>query len=178
MQIQDFLAMCLPETSNAWTAARIRQIAKKPESSTATTKHSKSQLQAKIYQLRHERANLPQHKKRKARTGSSYTKLTIFKLRQVSQNKTTCHHLPKDSSRNYKLPWDFATITRSCQNCNKCGNTKHRRGFNCPTAGVSARIAKRHGYLISTCFSANKEVQVQWAISYMRNTGPTSERKL
>ena len=84
---------------------RIRQMARKVETSGATAKHMKSQLegqlQAQVNPFRHQRANLPLHKN-KARRGSKYTTLTNHKQAQVSQKKAVCHQ-PKGSSSNHTL---------------------------------------------------------------------------
>ena len=68
LQYQEFSDKCLPEVVTDLSAAEIRHMTKKLESSMAAAKHirimPKSQSQAQVKQLRYERINFNQNKKK------------------------------------------------------------------------------------------------------------------
>ena len=95
LQDQEFLAKCLSEASINWTAIRIRQMAKKLEISRATSNHmgnqAASQPGGQISQFRHQRVNLPQHKKKAMKRKQPFLtdQSQAAKVSQTKQHTTT-----------------------------------------------------------------------------------------
>ena len=103
-------------------ASRVRQLAKKFESSKTTVYHSKQvagDLKAtQINLMRHQRTELPtnRHNKKRIPTGKPNPDKT-------PENQVTNQvKKPYDNRKTHKMP--------DC--CNKCGDSIHTQGFQCP----------------------------------------------
>ena len=103
--------------------SRVRQLAKKMESSKATARHIKhvaSDLQmAQINLMRHQCTDPPasKHKKRK-----------LF----VKPRPPSHHNDTSDGQSHYKKSFDAKNVYRNKERCQKCGDSNHNKGFWCP----------------------------------------------
>ena len=125
-------------------ASRVRQLAKKLESSKAMAQHIKQVSgephAAQINLLQHQRMELPQHRHKKKK---SHAKLNQGNCKLQHGNdlshgqKIKGNHFPPTSN---KLP-----PSGNHNWCSKCGDTAHREGFTCPAKSISARYVTNLG---------------------------------
>ena len=123
-----------------YPASRVRQLAKKLESSKATARHIKqatSNVQAaQINLLQHQQTELA-HKKRKG-------------------HKRKPHFKSKDGKPSQKKLFNPSQAHSSSDRCSKCGDTKHAQGFACPAKKYQCKACKKYGHFTSLCFSKQK----------------------
>ena len=132
---EDFMSRTISERSidlDKFPASRVWQLAKKLESSKATTRHIKQvsggPQATQINLLRHQRTELPQNRYKKKR---SHTKP------RLSNNKPHGHeHYQGQVPHKYKgdhrpLPTSRPVPPNNSNRCSKCGDTAHHEGFTC-----------------------------------------------
>ena len=146
MSDQDFISKTLTEGQadlNDFPASRLRQLAKKLESSKATAKHMKSVTSnpqaAQVNILRHNRTQIaPKHKKSQPKR----------KPRQQDDRQAPFN----PSKKQYKPPQAGAT-----DRCTKCGDSKHAPGFNCPAKRYQCKACSKYGHFTHMCFTKQKQ---------------------
>ena len=119
---------------NKFPGNKVRQLAKKMESSKATAKHIKQVTNepqvTQVHLMRHQHAELPLNKvQRKQRK--------YLKSRQVTnkhyQEDKQRERMPQAQTRNYnnyQAPASHEKYSHE-DRCNKCGDSPHVEGFRC-----------------------------------------------
>ena len=127
-------------------ASKVRQLAKKLESSKATARHIKQVAgdpqAAQINLLRHQRTELPAGKYKKKKSG--------IKPRQSShkhqgQEGYHAHAQPKKR-------FDARGTHNDKSRCSKCGDSVHVEGFQCPAKKYQCKACHKFGHFTSMCF--------------------------
>ena len=127
-------------------ASKVRQLAKKLESSKATACHIKQvagDLQAaQINLLRHQRTELPVGKYKKKRSS--------MKTRQLNNKNQgqEGYHLQVQPKKKFDTRGAHNDKTR----CSKCGDSVHVEGFQCPVKKYQCKACHRFGHFTSMCF--------------------------
>ena len=136
-----------------YPASKVRQLAKKLESSKATARHIKQATSnaqaAQINLLRHQRTELSQKKKK--------------------GHKRKQHFKSKDSKQPYKKHPHPSQAHGSQARCSKCGDTRHAQGFSCPAKKYLCKACKKYGHFTSLCFSKQKKTAYQITAEEMEN---------
>ena len=128
---------------NKFTASKVRQLAKKMESSKATTRHIKQEATdpqvAQINLMWHQCTDLPasKHKKRKP----------FVKPRPPSHKNDTIDR----QSHNMKS-FDAKNVHRNKERCQKSGDSDHIKGFQCPVKKFHCKSCHRYGHFTSLCY--------------------------
>ena len=128
-------------------ASRVRQLVKKFESSKATVHHIKQvagDLQAtQINLMRHQRTELPtnRHNKKRRPTG-----------------KQNPYNTPESPATNQvKKPYNNRKTHKMPDCCNKCGDSIHAQGFQCPVKKYQCTVCTKYGHFSSLCYQ--KKIQ-------------------
>ena len=122
---------------------KVRQFAKKMESSKATARHIKKVASnpqgAQISVMRHQCTDLPssKHKKRKS----------FVKPRPPSHKNNE-----SDSQSNYKKSFDAKNVYKNKERCQKCGDSNHIEGFWCPAKKFQCKSCHKYGHFTSLCY--------------------------
>ena len=125
---------------------KVRQLAKKLESSKATACHIKQvagDLQAaQINLLRHQRTELPAGKYKKKRSS--------MKPRQSNKKNQgpEGYHLQAQPKKKFDTRGVYNDKTR----CSKCGDSVHIEGFQCPAKKYQCKACHKFGHFTSMCF--------------------------
>ena len=149
MHDEEFVSKTISDGSvdlEKFPASKVRQLAKKLESSKATACHIKQvagDLQAaQINLLRHQRTELPAGKYKKKRSH--------MKPRQ-SNNKNQGHegyHLQAQPKKKFDTRGMHNDKTR----CSKCGDSVHIEGFQCPVKKYQCKACHKFGHFTSMCY--------------------------
>ena len=138
-------------------ASKVRQLAKKLESSKATACHIKQVAgdpqAAQINLLRHQRTEIPAGKYKKKRS--------TMKPRQ-SNNKNQGHegyHSQAQPKKKFYTRGAHSDKSR----CSKCGDSVHVEGFQCPAKKYQCKACHKFGHFTSMC--------------YQRKQAPSKHRK-
>ena len=127
-------------------ASKIRQLAKKPESSKSTAKHikqvSNEPQAAKVNLMRPQCIELPNNKfQRKERK---------FKPRQSNSRNQQEHQ--QYERTNVRMPQANRKFKQEQTNtedrCTRCGDTPHMQDFRCPTSRHQYKYCKKTGHFI------------------------------
>ena len=128
-----------------YPASKVRQLAKKLESSKATARHIKQATSnaqaAQINLLRHQRTELTHNKKK----GHKHKK--PFRS-QESKPPSKKRSNPSQSHG-------------SQDHCSKCGDTRHAKGFSCQAKKYQCKACKKYGHFTSLCFTKQKKTVYQ-----------------
>ena len=128
-----------------YPASKVRQLAKKLESSKATARHIKQATSnaqaAQINLLHHQRTELSHNKKK------GHKRKKPFK----SQESKPPYKKHPNSSQNHG----------SQDHCSKCGDTRHAKGFSCPARKYQCKACKKYGHFTNLCFSKQKKTAYQ-----------------
>ena len=122
-------------------ASRVHQVVKKFESSKATVHHIKrvagDQHATQINLMRHQRTEFPtnRHKKRRP-TGKP-------KLQKTPESPVT-NQVKKlyDSRKTHKMPDHY----------NKCSDSIHAQGFQCPAKKFQCKVCNKCGHFSNLCY--------------------------
>ena len=127
-------------------ASKVRQLAKKLESSKATACHIKQvagDLQAaQINLLRHQRTEL--------QAGRYKKKRSYMKPRQ-SNNRNQGHE-GYHSQAQPKKKFDTRGVHNDKTRCSKCGDSVHIEGFQCPAKKYQCKACHKFGHFTSMCY--------------------------
>ena len=148
---EDFVLRTIMEGSidlDRFPTSRVCQLAKKFESSQATTWHIKQvagDLQAtQINLMQHQRTELPtnRHNKKGRPTGRP-------KQYKATEN-ATANQVKK--SYNNKKPH------RATDHCKKCGDSIHVQGFQCSAKKYQCKVFNKYGHFSSLCYQKKPQV--------------------
>ena len=127
-------------------ASKIRQPAKKMESSKPTAHHNKQVAgdpqTAQINLMRHQHTEISsgKHKKRKS----------FVKPKQPS-HKNVVSEKHQVSSYN-KKGFDPKNVHKKKDRCSKCGDSTHVEGFQCPMKKFQCKACHQFGHFTSLCY--------------------------
>ena len=149
---EDFLSRTITEGSvnlEKFPASRVCQLAKKFKTSKATACHIKQvagdHLQAtQINLMRHRQTELPTNRHNKKRSPTGKPKLhKAPEISLTSQVKKPC-----DNRKMHKMP--------DC--CNKCGDSIHAQGFQCPMKKYQCIVCNKYGNFSILCYQKKNQV--------------------
>ena len=127
-------------------ASKVRQLAKKKESSKATPCNIKQvagdpqAVQINLMRHQHTEISSGKHKKRKS----------FVKPKQPS-HKNVVHENPQASSYN-KKSFDPKNVHKNKDRCSKCGDSTHVEGFQCPVKKFQCKVCHKFGHFTSLCY--------------------------
>ena len=148
---KDFVLRTITEGSvdlDKFPTSRVCQLVKKFESSKATVQHIKQEagdLQAtQINLMRHQRTEIPtsRHNKKRGPT---------IRPKQYKAPETSASNQVKksyDNKKPYRVP--------DC--CNKCGDSIHAQGFQCPAKKYQCKVCNKYGHFSSLCYQKKTQV--------------------
>ena len=152
MKDEDFITKTINEGNvdiQKFPASKVCQLAKKMESSKATAKHIRQVagdlLAAQVQLMQHQRTQLP--------TGNYPRRKTNLASGQKLQNCKT-----PDIPTAWKLS-DMQRPDVQPDKCNRCGNTPHAKGFQCPARKFQCKICHKFGHFTSVCFQKSQGQQ-------------------
>ena len=149
MRDEDFVSKTISDGSvdlEKFPASKVRQLAKKLESSKATACHIKQvagDLQAaQINLLRHQCTDLPAGKYKKKRAP--------MKPKQVKHKHqgNEGFHLQAQPKKRF----DTKGVHSDKSRCSKCGDTAHLEGFQCPAKKYQCKACHKFGHFTSMCY--------------------------
>ena len=128
--------------------SRVCQLAKKFESSKATVQHIKQvagDLQAtQIKLMRHQRTELPTNRHNKKR--------------RLTDKPKQYKGLENSASNKVKKSYDNKKPHRAYDHCNKCGDSLHAQGFQCPAKKHWCKVCNKYGQFSSLCYQMKTQV--------------------
>ena len=143
---EDFVSKTISDGSvdlEIFPASKVRQLAKKLESSKATVHHIKQvagDLQAaQINLLRHQCTELPAGKYKKKRAP--------MKLKQVNHKHQGSEGFHPQAQPKKRFDTKGAHSDKS--RCSKCGDTIHIEGFQCPAMRYQCKACHKFGHFTS-----------------------------
>ena len=123
--------------------SKVRQHAKKMESSKATARHIKQVAcdpqPAQINLMRHQCTYLPASKCKKRKP--------FVKPRSPSHKNDT-----SDRQSHYKKSFDAKNVYRNKERYQKCGDSNHIEGFQCPAKKFQCKSCHMYGPFTSLCY--------------------------
>ena len=148
---EDFVSRTITEGSmdlDKFSTSRVCQLAKKFKSSKATVCHikqvSRDPQATQINLMRHQSTEIPTNRHNKKRRPISRPKL---------------HKAPRSSvSNQVKKSYEKRRPHRACDCCNKCGDSIHAQGFQCPAKKYQCRVCNKYGHFSSLCYQKKTQV--------------------
>ena len=148
---EDFVSRTITEGCvdlDKFPTSRVCQLAKKFKSSKATVHHIKQvagDLQdTQINLMRHQWTELPTNRHNKKRRSTGRPKQ---------------HKAPKNAASNQvKKSYDNRKPHRAPDPCNKCGNSIHAQGFQCPVKKYQCKVCNKSGHFSSLCYQKKTQV--------------------
>ena len=146
---EDFVSKTISDGSvdlEKFPASKVRQLAKKLESSKATACHIKQVAgdpqAAQINLLRHQHTELPAGKYKKKRAP--------MKPKQVNHKHqgNEGFHLQAQPKKRFGTKGAHSDKSR----CSKCGDTTHIEGFQCPAKKYQCKACHKFGHFTSMCY--------------------------
>ena len=138
---------------NKFPASKVRQMAKKLESSQSTARYIKKMSSepqgTQIHLLRHQRTELPPTKFQRKQNKSFKQRQPTNKKYQEDQYR---ERKPQAKERFYK---NTLKHTRSENKCTKCGDSPHIEGFRCPVSRFQCKHCHKYGHFSKLCFKKN-----------------------
>ena len=155
---EDFVSKTINDSNidfDKFPASKVRQLAKKLESSKSTAKHIKQVSHepqaAKVNLMRYQCTELPHNKFQR--------KQMQFKHRQAN-SRNQSEHQQYDRS-NERMPQANRKFKREQTNMEdrstRCGDTPHMQGFRCPTSRHQCKYCKKIGHFSHMCFKKPQE---------------------
>ena len=131
-------------------ATKVRQMAKKLESSQAKAKHmrqvTKDPQATQVNLLRHQRTELPPSKFQRKQNKK-------YRARQAPnmhyQEDKYKERMPQAKERFHKNPQEH---TSPEDTCSKCGDTSHIEGFRCPASRFQCKHCHKFGHFSKLCY--------------------------
>ena len=143
---EDFVSKTINDSNidlERFPTSKVRQLAKKMESSKVTTRHIKQVASdpqvAQINLMRHQCTDLPasKHKKRKC----------FVKPRPQSHKNDT-----SDRQMHYKKSFDAKNVYKNKERCQKCEDSNYIEGFQCPAKKIQCMFCHKYGHFTSLCY--------------------------
>ena len=153
MRDEEFVSKTISDGSvdlEKFPSSKVRQLAKKLESSKATACHIKQvagDLQAaQINLLRHQQTELPAGKYKKKRAP--------MKPKQSNHKHqgNEGYHLQAQPKKRF----DTKGVHSDKSRCSKCGDSVHIEGFQCPAKKYQCKACYKFGHFTSMCYQRNK----------------------
>ena len=159
---EDFVSRTINEGSvdlEKIPASKVYQLAKKYESSKTTARHIRQvagEVQAaQINLMHHQCTELPDGKYKKRKP-------------QVKQKQVQYKNVEQRPPNQYKKTFHPRLAHKSKDRCNKCGDSAHLEGFQCPAKNSNARHATSLAIIqafVSEDPAKTSHIQVQQTIS-------------
>ena len=153
---EDFVSKTINDSNidlDKFPASKVRQLAKKLESSKSTSKHIKQVSHepqtAKVTLMRHQCTELPHYKfQRKQR-----------KLKHRQANPRNQHKHQQHGRANGRMPQaKFKEEQTNTQDrCTRCGDTPHMQCFRCPAIRYQFKYCKKIGHFSHVWFKKPQE---------------------
>ena len=150
MKDEDFVTKTINEGKvdiQKFPASKVRQLAKKMESSKATAKHIRQMAGdlpvAQIQLMQHQCTELPTRnypKRKKTATG-----------RQKLQN----HRSPELHTS--RKPFDLQKSETHSNRCTRCGDKLHTKGFKCPVRKFQCKVCHKFGHFTIVCYQKSQQ---------------------
>ena len=148
---EDFVLRTITEGSvnlDRFPASRVCQIVKKFESSKATIWHLKqvaSDPQAtQINLMQYQRTELPTNRHNKKKRPTCRPKQYM-----ATENA---------AANQVKKSYDNKKPHRATDRCNKCGDSLHAQGFQCPAKKYQCKVCNKYGHISSLCYQRKTQV--------------------
>ena len=150
MKDEDFLTKTINEGNvdiQKFPASKVRQLAKKMESSKATAKHiwqvAGDLPAAQIQLMWHQCTELPAGKYPRRKQTST--------TRQKPQN-----HKSPEIPTSHK-PSDLQKPDTHSDKCTRCGDTLHAKGFQCPARKFQCKVCHKFGHFTTVCYQKSQQ---------------------
>ena len=147
MKDEDFVTRTINEGNvdiQQFPTSRVRQLAKKMESSKATAKHIRQAAgdlpAAQIHLMHH------QHTELLARNYNKHIKVT----KQKVQNHRPTEQMSKKSV-------DLRKMDKQSDSCIRCSDTSHTKRFQCPEKIFQCKLCHKFGHFTSVCYQKNQQ---------------------
>ena len=160
---QAFISKIISEESPDVTAATIRQKLKKLEAGRATAKYIKgTNMTGKdpstegVNQVHKQAKQQAKGQKRKGWNKDSHHSQNHPAKKQFKpnlQHGQPCAYGTKQQKPKSQQPGDPST-------CKRCGDTRHRQGFNCPATKYQCRKCHKYGHFTSKCLTKPQNATV------------------
>ena len=151
---EEFVSRAINDSNldlDKFPASKVRQLAKKLESSKSTAKYIKqasNEPQAtQVHLLRHQCTELPPNKHQRNQRKS---KPKPFKYRYQQEEKEIDR--PPQEQGKYRPEQN-----KQAERCHKCGDTPHMEGFRCPASRHRCKHCSKIGHFTHLCFRKKQE---------------------
>ena len=144
MRDEDFVTKTINEGNvdiQKFPASKVCQLAKKMESSKATAKHIRQVAgdipAAQVQLMHHQHTQLP---------ARNYPRRKL--------HVTTSQKLQNCKTQEVPIMWKIPITLQldvPSDKCNRCGNTPHAKGFQCPARKFQCNICHKFGHFTSVC---------------------------
>ena len=133
-----------------FSSSKVRQMAKKLESSQATAKHMKEVTRhpeaVQVNLLRHQRTELPPSKFQSKQNKRYKSRQPPNKNYQENKKRK---RMPQAKERFYKNPQEHTSFE---DRCSKWGDTPHIEGFRCPASRFQCKHCHKFGHFSKLCY--------------------------
>ena len=150
MKDEDFVTKTINEGNvdiRKFPASKVQQLAKKMESSKATAKHIRQVagdlLVAQIQLMQHQCTQLP--------AGNYPRRKQTSTMRRKLQNHKSLE-IPTPQK-----PSDLQKPDACSDKCNRCGDTLHVKGFQCPARKFQCKICHKFGHFTTVCYQKSQQ---------------------
>ena len=149
MKDEDFVTNTINEGNvdiQKFPASKVRQLAKKMESSKATAKHIRQVAGylpvAQIQLMQHQCMELL------SRNHTNRKKTAKWKLQS---------HRPTELQMSRK-PLDLWKLETQSDRCTRCGDTIQAKGFQCPVRKFQCKVCHKFGHFTTVCYQKNQQM--------------------
>ena len=126
--------------------SKVRQLAKKMESSKSTARHNKAVASdpqvVQVNLMRHQRTDLPPSKAKQKQNSQ--------KFKSKNHKRYSGEH--KNQRPSHKPRFDSSQAHQRRDRCSKCGDSKHVEGFKCPARKFQCKTCNKYGHFTSLCY--------------------------
>ena len=153
---EEFVSKTINEGSvdlDKFPASKVHQLAKKMESSKATARHIKKV----VGDPQAIQSNLMCHQCTELPSGKYEKRNPPFKQKQV-QHKNVEH----TQTSHFKKSFDPRLAHKNRDRCNKCGDSAHPEGFQCPAKKFQCKACYKFGHYTSLCFQKIQQKQAPY----------------
>ena len=163
---EEFVSKTINEGSvdlDKFPASKVCQLAKKMDSSKATARHIK---QVMVHPQAAE-INLVCHQHTESPSGKYKRRKPPVKQKQIQHKnaeQTQTSHLKKSC--------DPRLVHKSKDRCNKCGDSTHLEGFQCPAQKFQCKTGHKFGHYTSLCFQKIQQKQAPYKHRKPKVLGP------
>ena len=150
MKDEDFVTKTINKGNvdiQKFPASKVRQLAKKMESSKGTAKHIRQVAGdlpvAQIQLMQHQCTELP--------AGNYPKRKQTSTARQKLQN----HKSPELPTS--QKPFDLQKPDTQSNKCTRCGDTLHAKGFQCPARKFQCKACHKFGHFTTVCYQKSQQ---------------------